>query len=601
MKTFYLICLFLLLNSILFSQQYVAYYSATVKDSADHPILFALITAEGADSTYNDPTGRFLLQFFSLNFPPGQSVAYPTISIYNPKYEEYHQTIMLSEGDSIIGPDIILTPKVTGMFTISGHIKYDNNNTVLNAHIYFFEINNSNWYYTSTNSEGNYSIKINPGSYYVYAWIEYHIANARTFRLKYYNNKSTLQEADLLLVNDNMDEVNFTFPALQQGSISGKVRDAATQQSLSNAWVMVSSAEPGDSSFTSTDQNGNYSIQVFEGDYILYAHKIGYYLQFYQNAFNPFDALPVSVSNENLHVTEIDFDLTKPEPGTNIIRGFVRDESTLPLPNVQIYAIPLSGGSWIETKSNYEGQYVLRDIINDRYILLFYKEGYISEYYKDVYEWEEAFIFNLKGNENIIADDVFLKPMNPFGGEISGQITSNSGSSVSGTLISAVNSSGLLTSSSLSVYNGSYIIPSLGNGNYTIKASKIGYTTSEYSNKIQIDFSTQPVVSGVDFAIIATGVEEDENTIPEFFKLFQNYPNPFNPSTTIKYELPKESEVQLIIYNMLGEKVAELVNTFKKPGRYAVEWNAQNFSSGVYFYQIRTENFISTKKIILLR
>jgi len=93
----------------------------------------------------------------------------------------------------------------------------------------------------------------------------------------------------------------------------------------------------------------------------------------------------------------------------------------------------------------------------------------------------------------------------------------------------------------------------------------------------------------------------DNNNIPEGFKLYQNYPNPFNPSTTIRYELPKESEVKLVIYNLLGEKVAELVNTFQKAGRYEVEWNAGNFASGVYFYSIMAGNFFSTKKLILLK
>ena len=83
--------------------------------------------------------------------------------------------------------------------------------------------------------------------------------------------------------------------------------------------------------------------------------------------------------------------------------------------------------------------------------------------------------------------------------------------------------------------------------------------------------------------------------------IYQNYPNPFNPTTTIKYDLPKESMVQLIIYNILGEKVAELVNTFQKPGSYNVEWNANKFASGVYIYWIKAGDFISARKLILLK
>ena len=101
---------------------------------------------------------------------------------------------------------------------------------------------------------------------------------------------------------------------------------------------------------------------------------------------------------------------------------------------------------------------------------------------------------------------------------------------------------------------------------------------------------------------IVTSIEntsEPQNDIS--FKLFQNYPNPFNPTTTIKYELSKESEVQLIIYNLLGEKVAELVNSLQKEGMYEVEWNANYFSSGIYFYSIKAGEFSNTKKLVLLR
>ena len=85
------------------------------------------------------------------------------------------------------------------------------------------------------------------------------------------------------------------------------------------------------------------------------------------------------------------------------------------------------------------------------------------------------------------------------------------------------------------------------------------------------------------------------------FKLEQNYPNPFNPSTTIKYQLPQRSNVILKVFNTLGEEVAELVNELKNAGSYSIEFNANNLPSGVYFYRMESNNFTSTKKLILLR
>ena len=87
----------------------------------------------------------------------------------------------------------------------------------------------------------------------------------------------------------------------------------------------------------------------------------------------------------------------------------------------------------------------------------------------------------------------------------------------------------------------------------------------------------------------------------------QNYPNPFNPETNIKFTLPELSSVKLIIYNILGEVVSELINEQKDPGYYKVVWNAGNYSSGIYFYSIYAKSketnreFKSVRKMLLVK
>lgn len=86
------------------------------------------------------------------------------------------------------------------------------------------------------------------------------------------------------------------------------------------------------------------------------------------------------------------------------------------------------------------------------------------------------------------------------------------------------------------------------------------------------------------------------------FSLSQNYPNPFNPITSINYELPVNTEVELNIYNLLGQKIAELVSKQQPAGNYKVEWDASVFTSGIYFYRLKTNaGFVQTKKLILLK
>ena len=85
------------------------------------------------------------------------------------------------------------------------------------------------------------------------------------------------------------------------------------------------------------------------------------------------------------------------------------------------------------------------------------------------------------------------------------------------------------------------------------------------------------------------------------FRLYQNFPNPFNPSTTIQYELPTSGEVELSLYNILGEKVRTVFNGFQTTGIHKIEFQARDLSSGVYIYEIKSGRLIERKKLLLLR
>ena len=92
-----------------------------------------------------------------------------------------------------------------------------------------------------------------------------------------------------------------------------------------------------------------------------------------------------------------------------------------------------------------------------------------------------------------------------------------------------------------------------------------------------------------------------QGTLPQEYALYQNYPNPFNPSTTIKYSIVKSGNVKLAVYDILGREVLVLVDGVKEPGFYEVNFNASIVSSGVYFYRLVTENYVSSKKMLLLK
>jgi len=115
------------------------------------------------------------------------------------------------------------------------------------------------------------------------------------------------------------------------------------------------------------------------------------------------------------------------------------------------------------------------------------------------------------------------------------------------------------------------------------------------------DLSTnESGLSKVDSTIL-TGISKLPNSTPTTYALSQNYPNPFNPSTIISFDIPKQSYVKLVVYNVLGRSVKTLVDEEKSPGSYNVIFDASNMSSGVYFYRITAGNFAVTKKLLLLK
>ena len=133
--------------------------------------------------------------------------------------------------------------------------------------------------------------------------------------------------------------------------------------------------------------------------------------------------------------------------------------------------------------------------------------------------------------------------------------------------------------------------------------SNEGYELREIADGVEV--GTRRIEDGEEIVI---GNEEvnivkimKEESLPTVYNLEQNYPNPFNPSTTIKFTLPEATNVRLRIYNTLGERVGEVVNTNLEAGWYSYQWDATNLSTGIYIYELRTDKFISVKKMILIK
>jgi hypothetical protein len=109
------------------------------------------------------------------------------------------------------------------------------------------------------------------------------------------------------------------------------------------------------------------------------------------------------------------------------------------------------------------------------------------------------------------------------------------------------------------------------------------------------------VLNGVIYGEIITNVDSVTDYIPQVYELLQNYPNPFNPITTIEFYLTSEVFVTLNIYNVKGQLIKTLVNSYLPPGRYRVLFESENNASSLFYYQFIAGGYVNTKKMILLK
>lgn len=136
--------------------------------------------------------------------------------------------------------------------------------------------------------------------------------------------------------------------------------------------------------------------------------------------------------------------------------------------------------------------------------------------------------------------------------------------------------------------------------------SKIYILNGRSDNVSVIDVNSKSVEKVIDLHDYNITSVQDRGEIPREFLLSQNYPNPFNPSTTIEYTLPNDSDVNILIYDLMGKEVRTITNKYKQAGQHNVIWNGKNnteqaVSGGIYFYKLQAGDFTQTRKMVLLK
>lgn len=254
---------------------------------------------------------------------------------------------------------------------------------------------------------------------------------------------------------------------------------------------------------------------------------------------------------------------------------------------------------------NSNGTYLFNHVPEGEFDIMFYQDDdllqFVPTYYISTIDWRQATKVLVNQNLTNINCQVYRinNQLNPF--QISGLVLRESDMMTTtgisdGIVYAKIGNE--FKNFGISSGNGNYNISKLPAGSYSLTVYRMGFdpvtqnVTISNSNLTNINFNLgHPVI----------GIKEISSEIPKGYSLKQNYPNPFNPVTNIVFGLPKAGMITIEIYDILGRVVSTIVNENLKAGTYSVKWDGESFTSGVYFYRIKTAEYSETRKMIFLK
>lgn len=186
-------------------------------------------------------------------------------------------------------------------------------------------------------------------------------------------------------------------------------------------------------------------------------------------------------------------------------------------------------------------------------------------------------------------------------GIISGTVSYNNGVPLKDALVYLKTPFGMMVSWAVTKSDGTYSIPNVAEGEYSVTVNRVGFTnTAVFGIILDYDFGTE--LPNQNFSLEQTvSVNQISTIVPAKYSLYQNYPNPFNPTTKIKFDIQKAGEVKLSVYNSQGKLVKEIVNQYAPAGSFEVSFDGKDLSSGIYYYKMEVNGFVITKKMMLVK
>jgi len=373
-----------------------------------------------------------------------------------------------------------------------------------------------------------------------------------------------------------------------------------------------------------TDNSGAYKDTLPEGHYVIFARASGYYKIFYNNEVNLLSADVLSLTSDT---TDINFKLIPiPPVALGQISGSVVDSTSgagvaarmIAFRDVWSYkdTLKMQVPRFYFTDSDTTGVYTFDNLPPGYYKILALPLGsYAPSFYSltgSTVRWKQASAVQVNGN-TVSGVNIYVMPISDSASgyaSISGRVTSSNGSGVSGAVVYSTDANGNISGYGITDGNGSYTINGVAQGSFNVFTDAIGFTYdgSGYSSTTIYNSDGTATSGSANLSVTPENplAVKTPTVQPTSYSLEQNYPNPFNPTTQIAFNLAQTERVNISVYNILGQRVATIVDADMSSGAHVVMWNGRSergevLPSGVYFYRLSTPNFSAVKKMVLLK
>ncbi len=498
--------------------------------------------------------------------------------------------------------------------TISGKVTDETNgNPLEGVYVTFFSTTTLIGKTVVSDADGNYSASLLPGDYIAY------FKAPQDYFPEYYEDVAHVTDATFLSVGENetltgIDAALKPISSLKFYHVSGKVTDTNGNPVMASVSLVIMSKYnfPIRHRHARTDANGNYSIKVREGvEVIVHArplHSKPLYGEFYNNATSMADAERLTVDGD---IDNIDFVLDVKPQGSANVSGKVMNANNEAVQGM-IVAINMSTPrinkrGKLRTFTNDSGEYSFEGLPAGNYLFFIIPEaGYLPTFYKadgsTTLKWKDADVITLEDGANINDLNFNLETVpqeaeNAFA-EIRGKVLDNTGAPVVDAYVYVYNTNKEIISYTFTDANGKYDITGITPGVYSVAVNEYGLENGQNDNVVA--GTNEPGTAN--FTLNSETVTEVESLDKiNSFKLNQNYPNPFNPTTKISFSIAEKGKVQLKVYDIIGKEIKTLVNGELNAGVYNLTFDASNLPSGIYIYEIRTDKFLASKKMLLLK